>query len=220
MTDRPIIFSGSMVRALLDGRKTQTRRILKPQPKTFRITEDGVEQDAPVILHHTESEPWPKVAIGRVITRQEVRYRPGMRLWVREAHATSANPDLKPWYRLDHPEATAAGPRVDVKWRPSIHMPRWASRFTLNVTAVRVERLQQISEADAMAEGMINLGGRGVPDCWWHSHDGLSRAGATARAAFGMLWDDLHGAGAWDANPWVVAITFGVAKRNIDEAAP
>ena len=153
MTDRPIIFSPTMVRALLAGRKTQTRRLA---------------------------------------TSPLARCVPGDRLWVREGYAQhAAGFD----YRADFAgfSQPAAGP-----WRPSIHMPRWASRLTLHVEAVRVERLQDIREADAVAEGMN----------WpvWR--------------LFQSVWNSLHGPDAWNENPHVVVLTFRVERANIDAAAP
>lgn len=173
MTDRPIIFSAPMVRALLAGRKTQTRRLA--------------------------SSPLAKV-------------QPGDRIWVREAHALSANPDLKPWYRLDHPEAKAAGPRVDVKWRTSIHMPRWASRITLHVEAVRVERLQDISEADAEAEG-VTPATEPPTAAALMTAVGRGAVFMPHRSAFANLWNSLHGPDAWDANPEVVVLQFRAARK-------
>ena len=116
----------------------------------------------------------------------------------------------RPWVRyratdeLDVPSGT--------RWRPSIHMPRWASRLTLTVTDVRVQRLQEISEEDARAEGAYPCEGG------W-SYGGSPLAGTTARGAFYCLWNSLHGPDAWSANPWVCALTFTVDRRNIDAGA-
>lgn len=172
------------VRAILEGRKTQMRRIIKPQPEGPLICR---------ILDGTWGYEWNgddwRCPYGK----------PGDRRWVREAHAIGADSNTPPWYRLDHPEARSSGPRVDVKWRPSIHMPRWASRITLEITRVRVERLQSISEGDAIAEGcpLIN------PDPFIPGHGGSSASGW-----YSQLWESIHGAGSWDLNPWVWAIDF------------
>jgi hypothetical protein len=142
-------------------------------------------------------------------------------------------------YAADFPQATAAwGP-----WRPSIHMPRWASRLTLTVTGVRVQRLQEISEADARSEGASwRLGCSGFlgKDAGWsmdwsrvgemsafahRKPGGPAKAPLTekdislpdARMAFASYWNSLHGPDAWDANPWVVALTFTVQRGNIDQ---
>lgn len=116
--------------------------------------------------------------------------------------------------------------RSKPRWRPSIHMPRWASRLTLLVTDVRVERLQDISEGDAIAEGIERLrSGRGFYDPTLSHAD--SRAACrfggyfeTATHAFEALWRSINGADAWEENPWVAAVTFTVHARNIDQLAP
>ncbi|MFN8996545.1 MAG: hypothetical protein ACK5X3_23175 [Pseudomonadota bacterium] len=192
MTERPILFSAEMVRAILDGRKTQTRRAIKPVP-TFNG--GGACHDADALQQDYVEPYW--------VFPETCKYgAPGDLLWVREAHAFSANPDLRPWYRLDHPEARSSGPRVDVKWRPSIHMPRWASRITLRITDVRVERLQDVSRQDCVAEGCA--GGHGSIPGYPYS--------ATPREHFHHLWNTINGAGAWDANPWVWVLSFERVK--------
>lgn len=205
MTDRPIIFSAPMVRALLDGRKTQTRRILKPQPVPFLVDDKPCE----VALEHYADYPLPRVRLGRVITKQEVRYAVGDRLFVRENHrltdcecTEACRGPGHVWY-----EADSSGYRnvAGNKLRPSIHMPRWASRLTLAVTGVKVERLQEISEADAIAEGadpIIDHGTGSTP----YLH----------RIGFEHLWCRINGETAWIENPFVVAVTFQVIKANVD----
>lgn len=232
MTDRPIIFSAPMVRALLDGRKTQTRRVLNPQPKVFPVDDQGAPCE--VGLLHVDGDRLPRVTTGRVITRQEVRYAVCDRLYVREAWRTFTSLETtRPTDLLHVPNGPRRGAGVryetdgahlamsacderysdaghdhDMRaWgrlRPSIHMPRWASRLTLAVSDVRVQRLQEISEEDARAEG-VN-----------HNVNG----GPNDRTAFCRLWNSLHGADAWDANPWVVALTFTVERRKIDATHP
>jgi hypothetical protein len=214
MTDKPILFSAPMVRALLEGRKTQTRRVLKPQPETFPIGSDGRQCD--VYLTHVEGDRLPRISLGNgrsgVITRQEVKAAVGDRLWVREAWAplsalTHSDPGCRAlaeggFYRAD--DGTIDGEIT--RWRPSIHMPRWASRITLTVTDVRVERLQSISEADAIAEGC-------APD-----DEGLNpNYYGPARDLYGHLWDRINGPGAWASDPWVAAYTFAVHRCNIDQ---
>lgn len=143
-------------------------------------------------------------------------YVPGDRLYVREAHylinGIAAQHKLPDAWKTPH-----------LKLRPSIHMPRWASRLTLTVTEVRVQRLQDISEADAWAEGCIqgdadDVGGF-FPAEEPH-HSGIGYQGwDCARDWYADLWESLHGDGAWDANPWVAAVSFTVVKGNIDEVA-
>jgi hypothetical protein len=177
MTDIPIIFSATMVLALLGGRKTMTRRLAWRKRTHFQ---NPLDDDYRV----KRPSPWQ-------------RTQPGDRLWVREAFCFP-NGTKTAWHRADSPWADDDR----VKWRPSIHMPRRVSRLTLTVTAVKIERLQAISEHDAYAEGV---------------HGYRQKEG---RAAFEAIWQDLHGAGAWDANPEVVALSFTVEQRNIDTASP
>lgn len=208
MKERPILFSAPMVRALLDGRKTQTRRIIKPQPQcgVGRYTEDGTPGEVDWVLLDYDGDPTDSVL--------RCPYgAPGNRLWVRETHALVA-PSLSGrleydgarlvdspfgpveiWYRADGALGVmsmlfADGPR----WRSSSRMPRWASRLTLEVTQVRVERLQDISEADAIAEGCGVM--RDVVPV------------VTARDEFAALWESIHGAKAWVRNPWVWVVEF------------
>lgn len=200
MTDRPILFSAPMIRALLDGRKTQTRRLLNPQPKQFPLREGGM---CDVALETSQNESWPRVRLGRVITRQEVPFAVGQRLWVREAWAKHASGTD---YAADLADASRAqaGP-----WKSGRFMPRAQSRLTLTVTNVRVERLQDISEDDARAEGA---------SCLTMDADGkfYENARGNYYTGFSGLWDHIHGPGAWDENPWVAAVTFDVRKGNID----
>ena len=199
MTDRPIIFSGPMVRALLAGTKTQTRRILPPDLQAaFDRAGEGIVRRHP----KQQGIGWDKVR----------------RMWVREAWAHDG-PDLEtvrarfedalggagygPYYR-----ATETAPDT-LSWRSPIHMPRWASRLTLTVTEVRIQRLQDISEEDARAEGAPRL--LMDDDGGFYEHgDGQHRIG------FAGLWSHLHGPASWDANPWVAAISFTATPANID----
>ena len=206
MTDRPIIFSAPMVRALLAERKTQTRRIYKV-PSGSYVEQGGV---------------WA-MTDGCAYGDAALPYTPGDRLWVRENCATWG--DHEAIYRAD--DAVEYGLAVSdgkfgAKWkaRPSIHMPRWASRLTLTVSDVLVQRLQDISEADAVAEGIQRLIGSKGPNYFTREISGKwsgSFNAPTAAEVYSDLWNSLHGAGAWDANPWVVALTFTVKRGNIDK---
>jgi hypothetical protein len=212
MTDRPMLFSAPMIRALLDGRKTQTRRVLKPQPETFNIGEGANSRECFVHPVQVEGEAYARIALGSktsgVITKQKMPYMPGDRLYVREAWENSVgSPDEVSYRATAHDDGWELDEIEAARWKPSIHMPRWASRLTLIVEAVKVERLTDISEADAQAEGVEPvLGTPGVP---------IDRH----YAAFMQLWDSLHGEGATYANPWVVAVTFRVVRANIDAVA-
>lgn len=196
MKERPILFSGPMVRALLNGSKTQTRRAVKSK---FEIDYLPLDLDGPIWPHNStysdafEDQPMP-CPYGQ----------PGDRLWVRETHAPQSDcwgaweRSMQHGCRQDNPIIHFAAdegiqPFIE-KWRPSIHMPRWASRLTLEIVSVRVERLQDISEADAMAEGCKNSlhmpGGRFANENYAH------------------LWWTINGDGSWEANPWVWVIEF------------
>lgn len=205
MSERPILFSAEMVRAILKGDKTQTRRVMKAQPYPDSIV--TVEHYHPTVIdRHGDMQPGKEI-FGAHWDDGEQGLRcphgaPGDLLWVREGHAIVTKPAAYTWYRLDHPEACGSGPRVDVKWRPSIHMPRWASRITLRITDVRVERLQDISEDDARAEGACRTD--------WEYDDG--ECCDTDREAFSHLWNRINGPGAWEANPWVWLIEFERVK--------
>jgi hypothetical protein len=194
MSEKPIIFNGPMVRAIMDGRKTITRRIVKPQPP---------QETLEMRLHGDEWLPcWEDddcagcyVAHGDMGHRRRCPYgRPGDRLWVRETWAT---PMTEPCNRAEKacPQFAyrADGDCLYVSsWRPSIHMPRWASRITLEVVAVRVERLNDISGEDSISEGIDLTGATDI----------------AARQSFRSLWESINGAGSWAANPWVWVVEF------------
>lgn len=221
MTDKPIIFSAPMVRALLDGRKTQTRRVLKPQPheraKGCYLRPDGswVWLDA-----HRQNN-----GVGYFGNRLDDRhfltpYAPGDRLYVRETWLTRGRNPEGGWELWDYAEGAREHQPDWVRKMTSIHMPRWASRLTLTVTDVRVQRLQDIIEADAVAEGCgWSDVWEGFTPCPEHG-DARYFNSRSACASFERLWSGLHGPDAWDANPWVVALTFTVEQRNIDADQP
>lgn len=229
--DRPILFSGPMVRALLAGTKTQTRRIIKPRGKRPSLF-DGGWSDSYVLDPGNES--W---------RQQDIAFRIGDRLWVRETWSGLHEfRDTPPAMRESY--ATPDGPalRDDViywadgdpiggsyeKPRPGIHMPRWASRLTLTVTDVRVERLQDISEEDAIADGITRIGAeylaRGSttfngPNFYQVDMGFGTLNDVTAVDVYRRLWEWINGEGSWDANPWLVAYTFTVHHCNIDQMA-
>lgn len=136
--------------------------------------------------------------------------QPGDRIWVREtwAEAGAGAPDLK-LYRANYPAHVPTHyenvpPAEDVRWTPSIHMPRWASRITLEITGVRVEQLKSISEDEARSEGVARL----REGFWKHYQPGWTQHQLSARGAFATLWDSIYGSGEWDRNPWVWVIEF------------
>ena len=198
MTDRPILFSAPMVRALLDGRKTQTRRALYSIRK---IDENG---DLPPSRYFKEYLP-PNLGLNQIATLGTAHLiQPGDRLWVKETWQTLQGfDDLKPTaIKEGAPIGYIAGGGTTTggKTRVSLFMRRWMSRLTLLVTDVRIERLQHISEADSVREGVTLI----------------EESVECPIEAYRLLWNSINGAGAWEANPWVVAISFEVQKRNID----
>ena len=249
MKTRPIIFSGDMVRAILDGRKTQTRRPVRPQPQLdesryehgFWMRDYDVPEDW-VYMHRRANGiiyPLDNSAI-------ECPYSVGDRLWVRETWRVGAwsenTGSLAIDYRADGycraewieipdddgdifnmywvqstDDAEKVFSRQELysweigqspcRWRPSIHMPRWASRITLEITEVRIQRVQEITEEDARAEGIID---GGCLNCGKPEPCGCSDPRPDARDAFVWLWDSIYakrGFG-WDSNPWVWVIEF------------
>ena len=181
--ERPIIMTGDSVRAILGGRKTQTRRVIKPQPtavdEMYGPNKYWLKMDTYTITEH-------HCPYGRV----------GDRLWVRETWH-HAGPERTPGYvsyRADG-EFMEYYKKQGYKWRPSIFMPRWASRLTLEVVSVRVERVQEISSKDAIAEGV--------------EYD-VSKPGGWPVDRFAFLWDKINGKRgySWDSNPFVWVIEF------------
>lgn len=210
MKERPILFSAPMVRALLDGSKTQTRRVMKNPPVWDTVYQpngwqwNGKNPGEPALTK------WPNAAeIGHEIaSRTFCPYgKPGDRLWVRESFCR-IDGQTRPWIETDYRATYKHGDRlgdtlgIKKRWTPSIHMPRHASRITLEVTGVRVERLQDISQADAVAEG--------APP----SHPSIDRVSREfgfadfPRSWYGQLWEQINGPGSWQANPWVWVISF------------
>ncbi len=241
MADRPILFSAPMIRAILretdqpGAGKTQTRRIITnvpPQPKASchpNLTERHAAPylDAYCSERKTAQNPrgmstewcWWQVDNRQGWPSFKVKCQPGDRLWVRETWAAGTiydgvpprdiNPDGKPgWCGIRY---AATDSRSGIKDRPSIHMPRWVSRITLLVTGVKVERLQDISEEDARAEGFA-------------PREELRAVGMTptARGTFSKYWDEINrgsiprNPNSWAGNPWVAAYTFKPVLANID----
>lgn len=211
MTDRPILFSAPMVRALLAGTKTQTRRIIKPRGGASLFSGQWADE---YVLDPGNSE-WREAAYP---------WRVGDHLWVKETWRTGGQFDhLAPRALIqEHAEPIAycadepPGKILRTgKARPSIFMVRWASRLTLHVSDVRVQRLQSISEDDAIAEGMTQETADAIM-----SPDELAMFASThilcpearGRILYETIWGQINGPGSWEANPWVVAITFTKAE--------
>lgn len=212
MTERPILFTGKNVRRILGGQKTQTRRVVRPQPPAGTEWDEetqlfvlvgsrlGIIKACPfgrpgdrLYVRETWTAHWhfgrtPPPA-DRVCTEGEVRQSDGT-----YARITASDP-LYVYYRADHDEL----PMPHLRWQPSIHMPKWASRLWLEVKRIRVERLQAITDADALAEGVGS-----APEDTFDS----------ARDEFAASWDEINaerGFG-WDVNPWVWVVDFEVSE--------
>ncbi|HFQ8924963.1 TPA: morphogenetic protein [Citrobacter freundii] len=206
MKERGMIFNGEMVRALLDGRKTQTRRPVKFPliDKNMGCELAGNELAGELAAGNYWNSPFGK---------------PGDRIWVREtwAEAGAGAPDLK-LYRANYPEHVPTHyenvPPVDeIRWTPSIHMPRAACRILLEVTGVRVERLNGISETDAESEGIDMEALYDSQDCYDCIADHNMTGRPTVTGAFKYLWESIYGEGSWHANPWVWVIEFKVVPN-------
>ncbi len=183
MKERPILFKSEMVRAILESRKTMTRRILKLQPKIIHaIYPDG------------------SIETERIFRRGDQRIHcpygiPGDRLWVKETWTKiegCEGPESIPTYRADGEISFEDG--SSVRWKPSIFMPRWASRSTLEITNIRVERVQEITVSDVESEG-IELSFDEIAKGW---HKNI----------FAPIWDSINGNGAWERNDFVWVIEF------------
>jgi hypothetical protein len=253
---KPILFSGAMVRAIISGQKTQTRRLVTPQTSLVNGWPPCMKREPDIIdawpnLDFTgawvdrgpspagNSGPYLKVPGGDDSAhRIYPRFQPGDLLWVRETFALlwpteDAPEDIRGHrveYRADDPLAKYPGGWPDhlgdddhcPRWKPSIHMPRGASRLTLRVTSVRVERLQDMSKADAISEGAHAMLSSGAPypesaPRWSMDHphpvaarpeDGHRACLGSPQMAFANLWNRINGVEAWDANPWVWVISF------------
>ena len=208
MKERPILFSAPMVRAIIEGRKTQTRRVVKP-----------VGNDDAFVLLDYGTGFWPYrsddgessiTADGNEAPHYCPYGQPGDRLWVREAFHGYHWDQPRAVYRADG-ECQRVRTQIESyevgRWTPSIHMPRWASRITLEVVCVRVERLNDISEKDAIAEGIayddsIPFNGP------WFASQGDAQGYGWPKDAYQDLWESINGAGSWAANPWVWVVEF------------
>lgn len=200
MKERPVLFSGAMVRAILDGSKTQTRRLCKPMNAWVNQACREVRMVAGMPFHFL------KGASECIEMLRSPYGQPGDRLWVKETHLAwwAINPGSPEGPRIfSHVAAFKAdGYELEAgeKWIPSIHMRRAASRILLEVVSVRVERLNDCSEADAKAEGCEK-----VP---YHCAPGYEAYTREYREGYRKLWNDINGAGSWEANPWVWVIEF------------
>ena len=180
MTEKPILFSGEMVKAILNGRKTQTRRAIKPQPGDDYTKNSKISYDA------DGDCIWWRLPGPMVMTGAKNKFgKIGDRLWVKETfQPVQLASEVTQWrYRATDKKGLAP-------WKPSIFMPRKASRITLEITGIRVERLKDISNEDCFAEGLPADTTKGN------------------RTWYGDLWEEINGKGSWDENPWVWVVAF------------
>jgi hypothetical protein len=221
---RPILMSATMIRALLEGRKTQTRRIMKPQPEltpnmgmVWKGWAYGINFDG------------EKGTIRNFIQCNDAKYKkgicpygqPGDLLWVRETITHGGYEGAPLAYAADGKHGSYEWPS---HWkrhcRPSIHMPRPASRLTLELTGVRVERLQDISEADAIAEGIERVSGFGTgntPQNIWQCYTVAQSGYHNPIHSYQSLWQSINGKDSWEQNPWVWVLEFKVHECNVDD---
>lgn len=201
--EKPILFSGPMVRAILEGRKTQTRRIVKPVPQMVDNKKTATWEGNAVTLMRLFDQVGRSCPYGHS----------GDRLWVRETwqgplmdcdtmeNEYRGSPDdfHKPEYCVyaadggPTPEFITQDDELVCRWRPSIHMPRWACRILLEITGIRVERLHDISANDCVAEGC-------GAEVFWPESNSI--------AQYKRLWESINGADSWASNPWVWVIEF------------
>ncbi len=217
---RPIPFTSAMVLAILANRKSQTRRLMNPQPSPEWSPEVWTEIHGYDRLGNLD----PDRVLGNGYCDDDgvegyaSRYgSPGDLLWVKEPLQPSSPSGLVAYQTTGlHPLPRRDGAAVPWPWKPAklgaMYCPRWASRLVLEVTEIRVERLQDISEADAIAEG-VHSDGSWSPDDGWLDYVNLAKDGEgfpceTARDSFRTLWESINGPGSWDANPWVWVVGF------------
>lgn len=217
--ERPILFSAPMVQAILAGRKTQTRRVMKSQPYTLRTEGFG---------YPTKQGGF--VSLQSEHCRNECPYgKPGDRLWVREnfqpliadgVNWSDADYETGAGYAISYPATDGVKEFYDCRndeafcdrVTPSIHMPRWASRLTLEITEVRVQRLRDCTEGDAQAEGMLFVPDDKIHHTGWRHSSNHGYVYDSALAAYHVCWEEINGEGSWQNNPFVWALTFKVVQ--------
>lgn len=208
--NRPILFKGDMVRAILEGRKTMTRRVqgledvnsvpgswdrVNVGPLGYYAKKSVQGKFGATFMSYPDALEKGVIHICPTLCPFGV---PGDRLWVKETWA-----DLRPYNGIAYKADTERG--IVTKWSPSIHMPRWASRITLEITDVRVERLQAITEEDARAGGIAD---GGCLNCGEHEPCGCNNPQPDARDTFARLWDSIYKKYPWQSNPYVWVIEF------------
>lgn len=237
MKERPILFSGPMVSAILDGRKTMTRRVMKPKKSTERFVFENK-----AFSRYKFSKMWSNIdgqycaffetgptedsAYGYAESFECPYGQPGDRLWVKETYQEAiVNGKAGHIYRADPLWASSTKAFRGFNWKPSIFMPRKASRITLEITNVRVERLNDISDEDALCEGVREenvivgascAGGmhRELTEYRYFYDGGYEEGYDDIVTAFKALWESINGPGSWDVNPWVWVVEFKRVEDN------
>lgn len=198
--EKGLIFNSEMVRAILDGRKTQTRRIVKGTDGAVKFCKEWDINGEEIFVVLDEKD---HTGMNPVLGAISCPFGGvGDRIWVRETWARY-NIDQNS-HDIAYRATTPAYWPEEGRWRPSIHMPRWASRILLEITDVRVERLNAINEHDAQAEGVAKLRG----GFWKHYQPGWTQHQLSARGSFVTLWKSIYGEESWKANSWVWVISF------------
>jgi len=222
MKEHPILFSAPMVQAILGGRKTMTRRIMKKQPpdESFLLAR-MIESTSNADRKHEGKLHWIRLNDNKTLIEEDKKEffnypygQVGDRLWVRETHAYR---DFDSWicddknsviYKADYEDPAVCAR----KFKPSIHMPRWASRITLEITKVRIERLQNITDSDAVREGIERVGGEFSCSPWRNYRIGergeMNMHCSAPTRSFMTLWESIHGVDSWSKNPYVWVIEF------------
>lgn len=194
MKEHPILFSTAMVQAILAGRKTMTRRVIK-FPKDYDV-------DALVYNNYPHGLKYNSTLMGGTVQRLEPKWAMGDVLWVRETFGKSGE---RVFHKADNDDFENAGLMglYDFKWKPSIFMPKEACRIRLKITNVRVERLHDITEQDGKKEGVEK-----IKDGFKIYDRETDQLAYNSRASFMTLWSKINGMDGWDANPWVWVIEF------------
>lgn len=227
MKERPILFSTPMVQAILEGRKTVTRRIVKQtdlqkEPDFFQFIGNSKDIDLPrpaVKYENPTFYGWHPVNNNGITYVLKCPYgEVGDRLWLRETWCYSV--DENGYTHFDQYRYKADGPVTFYDadgfetnksgWKPSIHMPRSASRITLEIVSIRTEQLHDITDTDAEREG-VKVGDEGM-ECWDYLDNDWGRAGFTPTESFETLWQSINGEESWESNPWVWVVEFKIIK--------
>jgi len=223
MKERPMLFNSEMVNAVLSGNKTQTRRVIKDQPYTIEGNVSvigGIDTSIDILRDKSKVSNFImdncKCPYGKVGDQLYVRETFRCNGWATDLATIFYKASKKKSYTEIHEQFPVEGKKqlkVDGKWIPSIHMPRWASRIQLEITDIRVERLNDISAKDALAEGIERTAAKYCIEPYRnydHHCMGSGYNKSTPECSFMTLWESISGEGSWDLNPWVWVVEFKV----------